>query len=551
VNKIYAEHTGILAGRDWTRGYLGVKNHLPTTDPLLLIKSGGDLKLYEQVAQDDQVKSCLQQRFRALISHDWRVVPASEKRSDIQKADFVTQQLKALRWDEIVEKMLWGVFYGYSISEVLWEKQGERVGIAAIKVRNRRRFHFGEDQKPRLITYKDPMGEELPEQKFWHFCCGADHDDEPYGRGLAFWLYWYVIKFKKPTIAHKARHSELFAMPARKATYPNNATQQEKDTVWEALSAFGVDSQIMLPEGFLIELIEASRAGDGGYDTMIEICNKAIAKVILSQSLTTDSAATGLGSNQADVAQDVARSIVEADADLICASFNSSVVRWLIDFNWPGTTEYPRFEYDLATAPDLKSLADRDRTLADMGFPPTPEYITKTYGEGFQQPEKEVDVAPLSTAQVSALTSLISIGSGWPPKALEAAINIAFPLIPIEQVQALTTALSPAAEPTNNGEAPAPGDSGSTPEDLSTLFEAPAPNAPIASVAAQLEELDLFKPWLEQLQKGLEESTTLEEFQELLHGSFEDLDPADFRQAMAQATILAGLTGYENAKEGN
>lgn len=471
MNKIYAEHSGIRDGRDWTRGYLGVKNHLPTTDPLLLIKSGGDLRLYEQVAQDDQVKSCLQQRFRALISHDWRVTPASEKRADVQKADFVTAQLQALRWDEIVEKMLWGIFYGFSIAEILWEKQGEMVGIEAIKVRNRRRFHFGEDQLPRLITYKDPMGEDLPPQKFWHFCSGADHDDEPYGRGLAFWLYWYVIKFKKPTIAHKARHSELFAMPARKATYPNNATEQEKNTVWDALGAFGVDSQIMLPEGFMIELIEASRAGDGGYDTMIDICNKAIAKVILSQSLTTDSAATGLGSNQADVAQDVATSIVEADADLICASLNSSVIRWLIDYNWPGTTSYPRFEYDLSSAPDLKSLAERDQTLSNMGFAPTPEYISKTYGDGFRQPEKATEPATLSPSQVSALTSLISIGSGWPPKALEAAITIAFPSIPIEQVQALTTSLSPEAKPAADGEDSAP--SNSAPEDLDTLFKAP------------------------------------------------------------------------------
>jgi phage gp29-like protein len=460
----YNEIAGIKNGRDWTRGWVtNFQGWLPTTDRLLELKSGGDLKLYEQVAQDDQVKSCLQQRFRALISHDWEVIQAGEKRADRQVADFVTAQLKNLRWDDTVEKMLWGIFYGYSIAEVIWEKQADKIGIKAIKVRDQRRFHFDEDFKPRLRTFATPFGEELPDQKFWHFSCGHHHDDEPYGRGLAHWLYWMVF-FKKNDIRWWIRFLELYAQPARKGKYPAAATTQEKDVLWGALAAFGVDGRMMIPEGLDIELVEASRSGTADYEALLKQINESIAKIILSQTMTTDS---GSSLSQAEVHQDVGESVIMADADLICASFNTSVVKWLCDFNYPGIDVYPKFAYKLDSAPDLKALADRDKVLSDMGFPPTEEYIVATYGEGFQQDPALAKNTRLNSGQVTALSGLLSQAtqSAWTAETLETALSIAFPQINPDQAIKLAKSLTaqPATDPSQT---PA----NSPPEDLNTLF---------------------------------------------------------------------------------
>ena len=46
-------------------------------------------------------------------------------------------------------------------------------------MRNRRRFVFGPDFLPRLLTVETPEGEALPERKFWVLATGADNDDEP------------------------------------------------------------------------------------------------------------------------------------------------------------------------------------------------------------------------------------------------------------------------------------------------------------------------------------------------------------------------------------
>jgi phage gp29-like protein len=562
----FNEIAGIKDGRDWTRGWIGNFNKwLPTTDRLLETKSGGDLRLYEVVAQDDQVKSCLQQRFRALISHDWEVIPAGEKRQDRQVADFVSSQLKALRWDDTVEKMLWGLFYGYSVAEILWEKQGDKVGIQAIKVRNRRRFHFDEDMLPRLRTVKDPFGEELPDQKFWHFSCGATDDDEPYGRGLAHWLYWLVF-FKKNDIRWWVRFLELYAQPARKGNYPASATPEEKNVLWNALGAFGVDDKMMIPEGLNIELIEASRSGTADYQALLEQINSSISKVILSVTMTTDS---GSSEAQANVHQDVAESIIMADADLLCASFNASVVKWLCDFNFPVLAEYPKFQYKLETAPDLKALADRDKVLSDMGFPPTEEYIVETYGEGFQQDPALAKNTRLNSGQVTALTGLLSQAtqSTWSAETLQSALGITFPQIPADQASEfakLFTTPPPADANANaddtgsNNDAALPADGtiadsadAAAPDtaDLSTLFAAPSSPTLVDDLVAQLGDQDHFRPWLQDLQGLLMASGNLVEFQTSLESAFPDLDPADFRQAMIEAATAASLGGYSDSIE--
>jgi Protein of unknown function (DUF935)/ADP-ribosyltransferase exoenzyme len=229
------------------------------------------------------------------------------------------------------------------------------------------------------------------------------------------------------------RFLELFASPARKGTYPSGATNAEKDVLWEALANFGQDDRMMIPEGLDIDFLESARNGSVDYKAMCDQMDAAISKVLLSQTMTTDN---GSSRSQATVHQDVADSVIESDADLICDSFNNTVARWLTDWNFPGAA-YPKVWRRLESEPDLVALANRDKVLVDMGFPPTPEYIENTYGDGFEQPEPEVP--PLSATQLPSFISLLSQAKqqGWGGDATHAAIKIAFPLIPDTQVDPL------------------------------------------------------------------------------------------------------------------
>jgi phage gp29-like protein len=477
------EYAGIKGGKDWTRGWINtLANYLPTQDPILNLKSGGDLQLYEQVAQDDQVKSCLQQRFRAVTAKDWEVTPGGDKRLDKQAAEHLSMQLSQIKWDDCNEKMLWGVLYGFSAAEMLWGRQDEKVIIADIRVRDRRRFHFDTDQKLRLKTFNDPLGEALPECKFWHFSVGADHDDEPYGRGLGHWLYWPTF-FKRNGIRWWMRFLELFASPARKGTYPAGTTEQQKNVLWDALGNFGQDDRFMIPEGLVIEFLESARNGTVDYKSLCDQMDASIAKIILSQTMTTDN---GSSRSQAEVHENVADSVIESDADLLCESFNNGPARWLTDWNYPGAA-YPKVRRKLEAAPDLGVLADTDTKLQGLGISLKPEAIAARYGEDYLIPENDESIPQLNSEQVNALVLIVisATQNGWKPELVAGLINGAFPNWPDEAVSAITKNLGDSA----SGEGQVP--------DPNTPTPSPDPNIPappaqsLDDVAAQFADGDI------------------------------------------------------------
>jgi phage gp29-like protein len=485
VGPSFDEIAVIENGRDITRGWVnGMGMYLPTQDSLLNLKSGGDLKLYEQVAQDDRVKSCLQQRFSGLTSKEFEVIPGGEKRIDKQAADYIKLQLEALNWDDITEKMQWGVFYGYSIAEILWKQDGERIGIDDIRVRNRRRFHFGIDQQPKLISFDRPLGEDLPAQKFWHFCCGADHHDEPYGRGIAHWLYWPTW-FKRNDLRWWITFLENFADPSTLGSYPTGATEQEKATLRAAVQSVGKKKWAIKPEGMLMEYLEATRSGTADYQAMYDSINTSITQIILSQSMTTEN---GSSLSQAQVHQDVGDAVVEADDALISSSFNAGPVKWLTDWNFPGAA-YPRVCRQLEAAPDLKALAERDKIIVDMGFPANPEYIVETYGEGFKPIESESVPVSLNGAQLQAFVSLISQAQqgGWSSEMVRVSLQIAFPHVPDglldEMAKSMKSMPAPGADPSNPQ---SPTSEAQTPEQAAQSLDAVA-----AQFAAALDEVAL------------------------------------------------------------
>jgi len=381
-------------GRDITRGFVQPLQLLQPQDSVLIARGAGNYSIYREVLRDDQVATVFSQRRRAVVAKKWEVEPGGKSANDKAAADFLREQLQAVRWDAVTEKMLYGVFYGYAVAECLWGIDGSFVTLEAIKVRDRRRFGYDGEMQLRLQTMAQPMpGELVPERKFWSFCTGADHDDEPYGLGLAHWLYWPVL-FKKNGIKFWLIFLEKFGTPTAKGSYPGSATAEEKSRLLQAVMAITTDSGVILPEGMAIELIEAARSGTADYTELYDRMDRAIAKVVLGQTLTTE--AVG-GQYKAEVQMDVREDLVQSDADLVCESFNRSVARWLTEWNFPGA-KVPRVWRQIEEGEDLEKRAKVDRELHDMGYEPAdPEgYISDTYGGTWRKKAAPNDRSPRS-----------------------------------------------------------------------------------------------------------------------------------------------------------
>ena len=374
--KLYAEIATTRDGRDITRGYVDDTWYLQPQDEVLRYKGGANYKIYEDLLRDDRVKSVLSQRRDAVVAHETIVTPASNMRRDKAAAAFIEEALQHIRWDTVTEKMLYGLHYGYSVAEALYARDGAHVMLDAVHVRNRRRFVFDPLFRPLLLTSDKPDGELLPEKKFWVFSVGADNDDEPYGRGLGHYLYWPVW-FKKNGLKFWSTFLDKFGSPTAVGRYnPATADEAAVNKLRQALQSIHTDSAIAMPDSMMVELLEASRAGRVDYDGFYGRMNDAITTVVLSQTMTTSD---GASLSQAEVHMDVRDEVVEGDSRLVCDSFNRQIVTWLTEWNFPGATP-PRVTRNTARPESLKTLAERDKLIVDMGHALTADYIERTYG---------------------------------------------------------------------------------------------------------------------------------------------------------------------------
>lgn len=353
---------------------------------------GRDLRIYDELLTDDQVFSTFGQRVDSVVSKETEVIPGGKRAIDKAAADFIRQQIEGVgRWDDIYRKMSYALFYGWGVAECMFKMGARYVELDDIRVRDRGRFRFNANSDLVLISTKSPQGEVMPPRKFWVCSHGASHDDNPYGLGLAHAAYWPVF-FKRNGVKFWLIQLEKFGMPTAAAKLPSGKIDDPKERAkaLQVVRAIQADSGVVIPDDLGIELIEATRSGTADYEALCDRMDAAISKVMVGQTMTTDN---GSSRAQAEVHQDVAEAIQKADADIICGSFNNTVVKWLIDWNFPGAA-YPKVWRKVEPPEDLDLIAERDNKIAALGYEPTEQYIKDTYGDGWVKKQ----VAPIPAA---------------------------------------------------------------------------------------------------------------------------------------------------------
>ena len=344
----------------------------------VLVSLGGELKNYAKLLRDDQVHSLLEQRQDALIAAEWEVVPGGEDSRDREAADFLRGQLMALNWDAITRRMHKGVLYGYSVAECIWGMDGNKITLDAVKIRKPWRFGFGKDGELKLRVNAQTLL--MPERKFWIAVWGADDDDSPYGQGLGHALWWPVY-LKRNGAKFWAAYLDKFGSPSVKSKYPAGATEKEKATALEAAKAFRYESAVAVPEGFDVELFEAAKNSGGSYEEFLKYWDGAIAKIILSQTGTTQQ---GQYSGTAEVLNDVKSELVKADADLLCESFNDTVATWLTEWNFPGA-KTPQVWRKVPNTRREEAQRAADKGAYEIGLELTDDAINRRYGEDWKR----------------------------------------------------------------------------------------------------------------------------------------------------------------------
>lgn len=383
--------------KDIYQDYIG--KTLLNPDKVLKSEAGGKgIELYEDLLRDDKVGSTLQTRKLAVVGKEWDIEPASEKRADQKIAELVRQVLLGCNYDAARRSLLSGLVMGFKPAEIMWEYSEGQVWIKEIIGRASRRFVFDTERRLRLITLTNMIeGEELPERKFIVFTNDSDNGS-PYGDGLGRLLYWPVW-FKKNGVKFWSIYLDKFGSPTAIGKYPPGTEPKQQTALLDAIDAIQQESAIKIPDNMQIELLEATRSGAvNTYEGFCNFWNSAIAQIILGQTLTSDIGDKGSYA-ASQTHEDVRQDYLKADADALCELQNNGLIKWIVDYNFPNVTAYPKVWIRTDPEKNLKPLAERDKILiVDMGLPVAKKYLYETYGITEPEEGQELLETPSATS---------------------------------------------------------------------------------------------------------------------------------------------------------
>lgn len=309
---------------------------LQHADDTLIQRGGGKgLKIYDEIKRDTHASAILTKRNKHLVAREWECIAASDKPQDVEAADFVRKTLGKLPFDRISEDLSGGaILKGFSVSEIVWKRDDNRIVPEKIVTHDQRRFAFGHDWRPRLLTWTNMNeGEELPDRKFIVHRHGVVGNN-PYGLGLGSQLFWAVL-FKREGVAFWLHFLEKFAGPTVIAETPYGMLSDEQNQLLQKLASIQTSAAITVPKGADVKFLEAARSGSVSYREWMEYWDRQISICILGETLTTDIGSNG-SKAAAETHADILDLLVDSDADHLSDTFHEQLVQWLIDYNFPG-----------------------------------------------------------------------------------------------------------------------------------------------------------------------------------------------------------------------
>ncbi len=370
-------------------------------DEVLRNRGQGQYALYDNLLKDGHCSSVLNTRQLAVIGKEWEVKAGGDDAIDQKAADMVTDQLKNLgcasqqivAWDFDFAclNLLDALLKGNAIAEIMWGQDGKEFVATEIRPKNQQRFTFGlgeDGYELRLLTPENIYNGESLAKYPRKFICHSfgSKDGNPFGIGLGRSL-WFPVFFKRQDIKYWLAFVDKFASPTAVGKYPNGASQEQKRTLLDALDAIAHDAGVIIPEGMIIELLEASRSGSiSCYESLATYMDAEISKAVLGQTLTTqvgDRGSYAASQTHNDVRQD----LVKADADLLSGTLNRTLCRWIAELNLP-EAKPPQIWRKFDEVEDLNARANRDKTLFDMGWKLKKEAIAEIYGDHYEVAEQ-------------------------------------------------------------------------------------------------------------------------------------------------------------------
>lgn len=373
---------------------------MPDPDPVLT-KSGEDAVVLNALAADDQVTMAMQLRKRKVTNKgnydyspgqpDKGVSPSSQA---AKICSDLTHDLAGIKLKNIFNSVLASNFYGYSVIELYWGVEGNRLKLVGMEEKPREWFGFTE--KGKLFFYENGSKKDVPFGKF----LVARHEPDyrnPYGLRLLSRCLWPVA-FKKAGIEWCMKFLERYGMAWQVAKAPANFDEADRQKLAASLASMVQDAVAVLPFGAEHQIVAAdSKGGADAYLNFLNFWNSTISKVLSCQ--TQSSEITGSTGTYASskTHYEVLGDVAAADEMLVCDAMNDLGFIYAAVNN---SVEYPPV-FSFIEAKDHLAQADLDSKRYSVGVRFTEAHFERL---GLERDEFTLQAEPQINPQTGSKT---------------------------------------------------------------------------------------------------------------------------------------------------
>ncbi|NOI14826.1 DUF935 domain-containing protein [Vibrio hepatarius] len=352
----------------------------------------------EMEERDLHYAAQLRTRKLAVAAIEPTVEAYSDQPQDIEMADRVRQLMSDDKIPELFFDLLDGLGKGLSVVQILWHTKRTPWMPFDYKWVDPR--YLRQDQETLeqilLISEDAPSGAPLEPYKFMVHT-PRSKSGSVWRNGLAR-LVAVMYMLKSFTVRDWWAFAEVFGIPVRVGKYGANASEDDINTLINAIGRIASDAGAVIPESMKMEFIESAKGnnGDSLFENMARWCDEQTSKAVLGQTMTADD---GSSQAQAVVHNEVRLDIAKWDARQLESCVNEYLVKPFIILNWGVQEHYPKVKITIPEPEDLKMLVDSIAPLIDRGMK-VPAYALR---DKFGIPDAEEDdelLMPVSQASM-------------------------------------------------------------------------------------------------------------------------------------------------------
>lgn len=341
--------------------------------------------IYKEMLNDDQVKATLEFKKILVSGRSFEITPADSTPAAKAQAEFIQENFSRINIDQVLKGGLTALEFGFSIAEKVfkrdvWKKDGKQyVFLEKVAHRDPENIYIQADVHGNVIgaqQYNTNAGFvtstggtiNLPADKLWLFTHNKRFGNN-YGvsdlRGAyrPWWAKKFIVQFWNVFL-------ERMGSPMTTMKYPQGASDDLKNTLKKIMRNLSSKTEILIPEGVEISLVEATRGGQATYQQALDYHDAAIARAMMMVGLFGMDSSNGRqsqGNSQGFIQLRMLFKMADEISQLLSKSFMEQVVQPLIDLNFE-TPLYPEFIWQDYGQFEGQVVADEIRQLHAAGI---------------------------------------------------------------------------------------------------------------------------------------------------------------------------------------